>query len=563
MSTRRELSGWLVRQTRPLLWPLGVATLARIAGDLLNVAVLVVAAMGLISAWRGEVELWPLAAWLIGLSLVKAGLRYLEHYAGHWVAFAALQRLRELLFHRLVPQAPAATTGRASAETTARATEDIDRIEVFFAHTIPPVVAAVVVPAVALGWFAAAVDGPTALCIAVPLLLALLLPLVTAGRGAAASRAELEARGELSVHVADDAEGLREVLAFDARAQRDGARRRIETVIHRARMRLARDLAVREMIERMLWGAALVLVLLTAPDLTAVLLGAGLLVGLWLGGAGTDDFASGLDAALAACARVRRVVDAAPAVVDSGSGSLPPGALDVAVDGVTFHYPGMPVPALDDVDAAVAAGGWLRLVGVSGSGKSTVASLLLRAHDVDAGAVRLGGVPVQEVPLADLRRAVAVVDQRLVLFPGSVADNLRLARPDAGDDELDDALRIVALDGEALPDGLRTRVGERGALLSGGQLQRVALARALVARPRVLVLDESLSQLDEATARIVRARLAEMPERPTVVEITHRTDLVPNDAPVVVIDRGVIVEQGVAGELRAEGGAFARLSARL
>jgi len=563
MSSRRDLAGWLIRQTRPLLWPLGIATLARIAGDLLNVAVLVIAATGLVSVWSGTIDLWPLAAWLIGLSLVKAGLRYLEHYAGHWVAFAALQRLRELLFRRLVPQAPAATTGRASAEITARATDDIDRIEVFFAHTIPPVIAAVVVPAAALGWFAAAVDGPTALCIAVPLLLALLLPLATSGRGAAATRAELTARGELSVHVADDAQGLREVLAFDARAQRDGARGHIETAIRRARLRLAGDLAVREVIERMLWGAALVLVLLTGSDVATVLLGVGLLVGLWLGGAGTDDFVSGLDAALAACARVRRVVDAPPTVVDAGTSSLPDRALDVAVDGVTFHYPQARIPALDGVDAAVAAGGWLRLVGVSGSGKSTVASLLLRAHDVDAGAVRLGGVPVQDVPLADLRRAVAVVDQRPVLFPGSVADNLRLARPDAGDDELHAALRIVALDGGALPDGLRARVGERGAQLSGGQLQRVALARALVARPRVLVLDESLSQLDEATAGAVRARLAEMPERPTVVEITHRTDLVPDDAPVVVIDRGVVVEQGIAAELRAAEGAFARLSARL
>src|SRR5690606_1378889 len=157
----------------------------RILGDLLNVAVLLVAAGGLAEAMSGDaVALRPLAFTLIALSLTKAGPRYIEHYAGHWVAFAALQRLRELLFRRLIPQAPAATTGKASAELTARATEDIDRIEVFFAHTIPPVAAAIAVPGVALSWFAAAVAPLPALLIAAPLTLALLLPFAAAPRTA-------------------------------------------------------------------------------------------------------------------------------------------------------------------------------------------------------------------------------------------------------------------------------------------------------------------------------------------------------------------------------------------
>lgn len=565
MTTRRDLARWLVRHTRPLLWPLGVATAARILGDLLNVAVLLVAAGGLAEALSGDaVALRPLAFTLIALSLTKAGLRYVEHYAGHWVAFAALQRLRELLFRSLIPQAPAATTGKASAELTARATEDIDRIEVFFAHTIPPVAASIAVPGVALSWFAAAVAPLPALLIAAPLTLALLLPFAAAPRTAAASRDELAARGDVSVHVADDAQGLREILAFDARGLRDDERRRREARVRRARLRTGRLLAARETAERLLWGAALLLVVAFAGDAQTTITAIALLAGLWLGGAGTDDFATGLDAALAACDRVRRVVDAPPAVPDSGTSTLPgEGPLAVRLDDVSFTYPGNGVQALKHVDLRIEAGGWLRLAGVSGSGKSTVAALLLRAHDVDGGRVLLDGVPVKNVPLAVLRRAVAVVEQRPVLFPGTVADNLRLARPDAADAELHEALHTAALDGAALPDGLRTPVGERGSTLSGGQLQRLALARALVARPRVLVLDESLSALDEATAHTVRARLAAMPRRPTVLEITHRVDLLPDDAPVAVIDRGTVVEQGTASTLRNAHGPFTRLSARL
>ncbi|WP_298038585.1 ABC transporter ATP-binding protein [uncultured Microbacterium sp.] len=564
MTPRRALIGWLIGQTKPLLWPLGIATIARIIGDLLNVAILVLAVAGLVQAMTGEpLSLWPLALTLIILSLVKAGLCYLEQYAGHWVAFAALQRLRELLFRRLIPQAPAATTGKASAELTARATEDIDRIEVFFAHTIPPVIAAVTVPAIALAAFAVLVDPATALAVAIPLAIALLLPFVGGGAAGAASRAELAARADVAVHVADDVQGIREVLAFEARDIRDGDRHERESLVTRARMRIARARAVREIIERMLWGAAVVFVLLVAGDATTAVLAIAVLVGLWLGGAGTDDFASGLDAALAACARVRRVVDAPPAVSDDGSGELAgTGPVRVAFDAVSFAYPGTGSPALEDIDVTVGAGGWHRLVGVSGSGKSTVAGLLLRAHDVDAGRILLDGVPVSAPSLAGLRRAVAVVDQRPVLFPGTVADNLRLGRPDASDAELLDALETVLLGEGRLPDGLRTRVGERGSTLSGGQMQRIALARALVARPRLLVLDESLSQLDEATAQTVCERLGGMVERPTIIEITHRVDLLDDAATVTVIDRGRIVETGTAGELRAAGGAFAQLTAR-
>ncbi|ALJ19209.1 hypothetical protein AOA12_04555 [Microbacterium sp. No. 7] len=556
------MTRWLVGHTRRLLPPLVLATLARIVGHLLGVAVIVLAALSLVRIAAGDdVPVAGLVAAIVAMSLVKALLRYLEHYAGHWVAFTALQRLRELLFARLVPQAPAATTGRASAELTERATRDIDRIEVFFAHTFPPVVASVVVPAVALTWFAIVIDAGLAAIVAAFLAVALALPFLGARTAWAAARSAAAARGRLATHVADDVQGLREVLAFTAEDARRAGLERLGDEVARGSARVGRTVAVRLLLERMLWGGCLVALLLSGAAPGDVVAAVALLVALWLGGVSTDDFATGLDAAFSACERVQRIVEAAPLVRDEGRARLADGILSVELDDVTFRYPDRDEPALSHVSVRFDGGGWHRVAGVSGSGKSTLASLLVRGWDPDGGRILLGGTDLPALPLDAVRGAVAVVDQRPVLFTGTVASNLRLARPEADDEELRAALHAVGLD-DALADGLRTTVGERGTTLSGGQLQRLALARALVARSRVLVLDEALSQLDAGTAQTVRERLEHAASGTTVIEITHRTDVIPDDATVTVVDRGEVVEHGAAGALRTGGGPFARLSLR-
>lgn len=562
--SRRTLTAWLLRHTRGLLPALAAATLARIVGRLLNMAILVIAIRAVLDAPTGSgARLLPLALLVVGLSLAKAGLRYLEHYAGHWVAFTALQRLRELFFTRLAPQAPAATTGHASAEVTERATRDIDRIEVFFAHTFPPVVASVVVPALALSWLAAAVDARLAGIIALFLGAALLLPFVSARATWTASRKIAAHRGRVAAHVADDVQGLREVLAFEAQGLRAASLDDLESGLIWARQRLGRVVALRLVGERALWIGCIVALLLAGAPAGATATALALMLALWFGSAGTDDFATGLDAAFAACARVHRVIEARPAVLDTGTGSpAGTGGLAVQLHRVRFAYPGADTPALVDVDARFDAGGWHYVAGVSGSGKSTIASLVIRAWDADSGAILVHGTPLPDLSLEALRTAVAVVDQRPTLFAGTLARNLRLARPDATDDQLFEALSLARLDANALPKGLDTPVGERGTTLSGGQLQRIALARALVADPRVLVLDEGLSQLDAPTAAEVRAGLAGRLDRCTVIEVTHRVDVIPDDGHVVVIDRGRVVEDGTAGALRADGGAFATLALR-
>ena len=567
---RLDLTRWLVHHTRQFLPTLTLAVLARLAGQLLGVALLVVAVDRLGRAAAGEdISVWGSVGVLAAIAILKAVLRYAEHYAGHWVAFTALQHLRNLFFHRLVPQAPAATRGRAGAELTERATRDIDRIEVFFAHTLPPAISSVLVPATALIWLGAAVDSRLALIVAPLVVLGVVVAPWLAGRSTwrAAGRVA-KGRGDIAAHLGDDFQGLREILAFGQAEQRLAGLDAADAELTKARSGSGRVQGVRAAVGTVLQLGAIIVPLIvgsaigaTAIDIAVTL---AVVVALWKPTQGIDDFVTGLDASFAAAERVRRIVDGVPTVQEpTAPGALPADAT-VALDDVTMLYPGAERPALDAVSVSFPARCWSRLVGISGSGKSTLASLIPRGFDPASGTVRIGGVDVRGLPLDELRRRVALVSQRPTMLKGTLADNLRLGRPDATDLELVEAMRTVALDGwlAGLPQGLDTPIGERGTTVSGGQLQRVALARALVSRPEALILDEALSQLDADTAREVCARLAAFDDELTVIEITHRADLVPDDGFVTVLDEGRVVEAGTAGELRAGRGAFARLEAR-
>jgi len=565
-SGRIALTRWLVGHTRNLLPPLWGSVIARVLGQLLGVALFVVAADALTQAATGQtVPILPLVAGLAGISLVKALLRYLEHYAGHWVAFTALQRLRELFVDRLVPQAPAATQGRAGAELTERGTRDIDRIEVFFAHTLPPAVAAVLVPAVALVWLGVGVDARLALVLA-PFVLGVLVAPFAAGHATwHAARRVAARRGQIAAHLGDDVQGIREVLAFDASSRRLAEIDKLDRALRDTRSRAGLGEGARRGVSVVLQGVSLVAVLAVAAasGLPVAHTVAALAVGvaLWGPARGVDDFVSGLDAAFAATARVRQIVDATPVVGDPpdpvplGTGSA------ISLSDVTFSYPDSGEPALADVSLEIAEHAWTYVVGVSGSGKSTLAGLVLRGWDPDSGVIRVGGTDIRTVALDALRSRVALVSQRPTLLSGTLADNLRLADPDADEARLRDALETAGLDDwvASLPKGLETPVAERGLGVSGGQLQRLALARALVADPGVLILDEALSQLDADTAVLVRTRLAARAGGLTIVEITHRADLIGDEAPVVVLDAGRLAQSGRAGDLRAAEGPFTRL----
>ncbi|MDT7701670.1 MAG: ATP-binding cassette, subfamily bacterial [Pseudonocardiales bacterium] len=235
----------------------------------------------------------------------------------------------------------------------------------------------------------------------------------------------------------------------------------------------------------------------------------------------------------------------------------------VRFEDVTFAYPGSDSAAVAGVSLDVPAGSTLALVGETGSGKSTIASLAARLYDPDAGRVTIDGVDLRDMTLADLASIVGVVSQETYLLHTSVRENLRYAKPDATDEEIEAAARAAQVHDliSALPDGYDTTVGSRGHRFSGGEKQRLAIARTLLRDPRVLILDEATSALDTETERAVQRAFDALAHGRTTITIAHRLSTVRGADEIAVVDHGRVVESGTHGDLVANNGRYAALAA--
>jgi subfamily B ATP-binding cassette protein MsbA len=256
------------------------------------------------------------------------------------------------------------------------------------------------------------------------------------------------------------------------------------------------------------------------------------------------------------------ILDRQAVIPDRGTGRLPDGSLDLRFEDVAFDYGDGPV--LEGLSLHIQAGKMVALVGASGSGKSTTASLIPRFYDVSAGRVLLGGIDLRQLPLSVLRRQVSLVSQHPFLFNESVELNIRLGRPEATDEDVQRAAKVANAHDFicALPQGYQTRIDELGQRLSGGQRQRICIARAVLKDAPVLVLDEATSALDAESEALVQEALERLMSNRTVLAIAHRLSTIREADEILVLDQGRVVERGQHRELLGAEGDYARLVRR-
>lgn len=505
------------------------------------------------------------------LGLARSVIRYLERWVSHGVNLRLLGELQRWLYRTLVPLLPARKTELPTGDLLNRALVDLENLENFYVRFISPIIV-MALTTLGLTWFSGAIFSGFWPWVAIGLLGAGgVIPLMTYRMTRKPALKQVEVNAGLSIRLVEFVQGMEDYLLFGQERSMLKQIEDLETTYHRVQMHRALrgglgnglaslwvwltvwgvlgvglDPVAREELNGVLWVALVVGVLASHEAVSAVMLGA-----------------QNLPLALHSAHRLlsletleRRQI--APMHLHLGKDDYKP---DILIRNLSFRYAPDTPPVLRDINLDIPLGRWVGIVGPSGAGKSTLVNLFLRFWDYDEGEIFIGGVPLKLWDEASLHRVWAVLEQRPHIFSDTLRGNLRLAAPEATEDQLWWALEQVELADwvRRLPEGLNTWVGNLGARMSGGERQRLALARLFLSKASVIILDEPGVHLDRAQeARILNRLMAWVGER-TLIWIAHSPQGLDQVDEIVVLNRGEIVERGTPHALREGNGFFGRM----
>lgn len=495
--------------------------------------------------------------WIIGLAVgcgvLRGGLRYLEQYSNHYIAFKLLAVLRDKIFGALRSLCPAKLESKQKGSIIAMITSDIETLEVFYAHTISPICIAVIVSLTVFlfigfvsSWYLALV------ALAGYLVIGILVPLISSGRlkeSGVRYRAEF---ASFNAYFLDSIKGVRDVVLHNGEAEREReVNRRSDVLLGQTRAMkqgitragAATELCVSLFILLSL-AAGILLVSYTPLTVGRMIIGVVAIFGSFgpviaisaLPGNLTQTFASG--------DRVLNLLSEAPAVRPVVNGEKI-SYRELDVKDLSFGYEEN-APVLEEVCMYAKKGEIIGIVGESGCGKSTFLKLLLRFWEKSAGEIDYNGIDVDRIDSDNLLDNVTMVSQSTYLFDESIEDNLRVAKPDATQEELEAACRMASVHDFilTLPDGYQSKVGALGDNLSAGEKQRIGLARAFLKGSELILLDEPTSNVDSINEGIILQALAEQKSRKSIILVSHR------ESTMAIADRMYRVENGRMTEVK-------------
>lgn len=575
MHQDKDLSTW---QTFRRLWPMiapnkaglivaATALIINAAGDTLMLSLLKPLLDDGFGKADRSVMLWmPLA--VIGLMLVRGVSSYISSYCISWVSGNVVMNMRRRLFSHMMGMPVAFFDQQSTGTLLSRITYDSEQVASSSSGALVTVVregASIIGLFIMMFYYSWQLS----------LILIVLAPIVSfairmvSKRFRNISKSMQNTMGQVTTSAEQMLKGHKEVLIFGGQEIESARFAKVSNRMRQQGMKLVSASSISDPVIQLIASLALAFVLyaasfpsvmdtLTAGTITVVFSS---MIALMRPLKSLTNVNAQFQRGMAACQTLFSILDSEQEI-DNGKREITRAKGDVEFRNVTFTYPGRETPALKDINLALPAGKTLALVGRSGSGKSTMASLLTRFYDIQQGNILLDGYDLREYTLSSLRNQVALVSQNVHLFNDTVANNIAYARSEQySREEIEKAATMAhAMDFiNKMDKGLDTVIGENGVLLSGGQRQRIAIARALLRDCPILILDEATSALDTESERAIQSALDELQKNRTSLVIAHRLSTIEKADEIVVVEEGKIIERGTHAVLLAEKGAYAQL----